>query len=192
MSEEQEQEVFEYARRGRVDDLKEVLEAGVSPDGYKAYDDSSAIHMAAAIGSVSCVECLLKFKANANATKDSGDNVLHVAYKHPEVVECVLKHDISGINSQNEDGMTPLILAAAYGCLDTVQVYIKFGADINIRSSEFGTALYAAKNSTDGDAAGVAELLKNQNAKDEGPTGEEAGATDRFGYGCFDDQANQK
>jgi ankyrin repeat protein len=88
--------------------------------------------------------------------------------------------------------MTPLILAAAYGCLDTVQVYIKFGEDINIRSSEFGTALYAAKNSTDGDAAGVAELLKNQNAKDEGPTGEEAGATDRFGYGCFDDQANQK
>ena len=190
MTEEQEQEVFEYARRGRLDDLREVLESGVSPNAYKAYDDSSAIHMAAAIGSVDCVECLLKFKAEANSTKDSGDNVLHVAYKHADVVECILKHDISGLNSQNEDGMSPLILAAAYGCIDTVEVYLKFDADINIRSSEFGTALYAAKTSEDGDAKAVAELLKSKGAKDAGPTGEEAGATDRFGYGCFDDQAN--
>ena len=140
-------------------------------------------------GHAACVEKLLAYKANSNPTKDTGDTPLHCAYKYANVVSILLDHDKSSINAQNEDGMTPLILAAAYGCLETVQLYIKFGADTNVCSEEFGTALYAAKHSTDGQAAEVATLLQSLGAKNLGPNAEgtgEGAVTERFGYDCFD------
>ncbi|UOF00800.1 ankyrin repeat domain-containing protein [Bdellovibrio reynosensis] len=60
------------------------------------------------------------------------------------------------INSQDEEGYTPLISAAAGGQIDVVELLLKNGADIELKTKKGQTALSAAIN---GDHYEVAQRL---------------------------------
>ncbi|MBV1929460.1 MAG: ankyrin repeat domain-containing protein [Gammaproteobacteria bacterium] len=70
----------------------------------------------------------------------SSGTVLHAAIGQPEVIELLLNEG-ANIDSFNNSGNTPLIVAANRGETETIRVLLKHGADINKRSDGDSTAL---------------------------------------------------
>jgi len=70
------------------------------------------------------------------------------------------------VNTKDEDGVTPLLVATANGRKEIVELFIREGADVNANSDNGGTPLDWAieKKRTE-----VADLLRKYGAK----TGEE-------------------
>lgn len=147
------QEVFEYSRRGLLDDLDAVIQK-VHPDAYVAYDGSTAFLMACKNGHTRVCDVLLKAGANASARTDEGSTALILASGtgRADLVELVYRARPEDLHCTNEDGFTALDIARYYGHAETVL------------------------------------FLESQGAKctDQLPT-PEAGPSERWGYGVFDD-----
>lgn len=85
------------------------------------------------------------------------------------------------VNAKNDEGLTPLHIAANRDRAEMIPVLVDKGADINAKSEDGETPLDLAK--------GVSiNALQNLGAlKGEAPKpGTYQNATERFGYGCFD------
>lgn len=181
-------EVYEYSRRNDLQELHAVLQGGMKPDEYMAYDGSTALTMAARSGADAVVRKLLEFHADAHLRTEEGSTMLHHAVSGGSK-GCVLAVLDAGvaINMANEDGVTPLILAAHYGKLEVVQLLCDRGADLGLAAEGWGTALDGAAANAD-----VAAYLESRGARrSEGGTDQPiAAAAERFGYGCFDTGAN--
>lgn len=179
-------EVYEYSRRGDVAELRTVLQSGVGPDEYMAYDGSTALVMAARTGFGDVVRELIAHKADVQLRTEDGSTMLHHAVSGGccDVVRAVLDAGV-GVNIANEDGVSPLILAAHYGKLDVVRLLCDHGADVRATADGWGTALDAANGE-------VADFLSARGAvrTEGGPDQPAAVAAERFGYGCFDTGAN--
>ena len=150
------QEVYEYARRGRLEELMEVITT-VHPDAYVAYDGSTAFIMACKRGDRSICEVLMKHGADISLRTEEGSTALHLAAcsGSGRLVELLLAHRIVDLNETNEDGFTPLDLAKYYNHEEVVSVLVSHGA--------------------------VASGLITPDAGEV-----EAGPSEKWGYGVFD------
>ena len=128
-TEETAQEVFEYARRGRYDDLLEVVDK-VHPDTHVAYDGSTAFIMACKRGDRRVCEVLIKHGADVSIRTEEGSTSLHIAASAgcPELVNLLLSHRKHDLNERNEDGFTPLDMAKYYNHERVVSVLVSNGA----------------------------------------------------------------
>lgn len=183
-------DVYEYSRKGSLNDLREALRNGSKADQYMAYDGSTGLVMAARGGYPDIVEELLKAGASIEMRTDDGSTVLHhaVSGKSSRAVRAVLAAGVD-VNECNEDNISPLILAAHYGEASVVEELLTAGADINQVAEGWGNALDSAQ----GDAV---QLLESRGAKrtevkmetiNDQPV---AAAAERFCYGCFESGEN--
>lgn len=70
-----------------------------------------------------------------------------VTAKRLPTVELLLQHGAE-VNARDEDGITPLILAASNDTLNLTPLLLAHGADPNIQDADGFTALYTAVTST--------------------------------------------
>lgn len=134
------------AYRGDIDSLRRFLHHGFEPNsgnevGYTAL-------MAAARGeSLEALRFLLTHGGRAAVTDHRGCTALHWAVaqsaSNPErQVACVSALIEAGapVNVLSNDKMTPLMNAAWFGCLESVQKLLTHGADPSIRDAQNRTA----------------------------------------------------
>ncbi|XP_013885365.1 ankyrin repeat and SOCS box protein 10 [Austrofundulus limnaeus] len=132
------------AGRGFADCLHLLLQRGANVD--LAPGGTTALHEACENCQPECTKLLLMHGANANAVTEDGLMPLHVC-TCPESLECakyLLQYGaaISGRSLDEDD--TPLHVAARNGLLDHVELYLRYGADVNKQNDEGLTALNAA------------------------------------------------
>ena len=110
---------------------------------------------AARYGDLEMVQVLLDYKANVDARDYGGwapihavsiglDFILHNIPQSPaDVTQLLLEHD-ADVNTLNNNGRTPLQIAAANGTIDVVRVLLEHGANVGAQDSEGITALHLA------------------------------------------------
>lgn len=179
-------DVYEYSRKGDLESLREALDSGMKPDEYMAYDGSTALVMAARSGHGHIVKELLARGGNPQVRTEDGSTLLHHAASgnSAEAVDLLIKSRIDA-NTVNEDGVSPIILAAHYGNLSCVRALCVGGADVNLSAEGWGTPL-------DGAEGEVAEFLESKGAKRSAGGADQplAAAHERFSYGCFETGEN--
>lgn len=78
------------------------------------------------------------------------------ASRSPECLKLILSHKVR-INTQGDDGVTPLMRCAKYGTPACAEILLSHGADPNLRDSEGRTALDIARDCGN---SGIADLLE--------------------------------
>ena len=154
---------FRAAYRGDVTAIRQFLEDGFSPNtgnevGYTAL-------MAAARGeSRDVIRLLLAHGGKAMLADKQGYTALHWAVAQSTMntmrqVACVCALLDAGAdpNARNQDGITPLMNAAWFGCCDSVRELKRRGADPSLRDKENKTAAELASKRGHKE---VADLLK--------------------------------
>ncbi|MGV2432892.1 MAG UNVERIFIED_CONTAM: ankyrin repeat domain-containing protein [Rickettsiaceae bacterium] len=94
-----------------------------------------------------CIKILLDNRADPNQPNDKGETPLEIAITHHslDVVNCLLSHKDIDINKANtNNGVTPLIIAAAFQKTNLVNLLLEKGADINHSAKEGLSAIAAA------------------------------------------------
>jgi ankyrin repeat protein len=102
----------EYARRGDLDGVQEVLEEYPEIKDELSSAGTTALQAAVHAGHMDIVDCLLNAKADVNAKSNRGDTALHMAAAH-NIVDMALRLVKAGAESDivNNDGDTAESLA---------------------------------------------------------------------------------
>ncbi|XP_075070424.1 ankyrin repeat and SOCS box protein 10 isoform X2 [Mixophyes fleayi] len=136
--------LYVTASRGYTDCLQLLLKKGADVDF--APSGETALHGACENGQKESVRVLLSYGANSNAESQEGLFPLHHC-KTPESYHCakLLLQYGAYINRQTEDeGFTPLHVAARHGLLEHVDLYLRHGATIDKRDVQGETPLIVA------------------------------------------------
>lgn len=124
--------LFTAIYRGECGRIRELLEAGVSPDIRNSAGET-ALSYAALQGQDDCVVALLE----AGASPDPLPMIEAAVSPNPSVMRRFLA--LGGKpNTSDERGWTPLMEAAHWGNIDTVQLLLEHGADPS-RTTNNGT-----------------------------------------------------
>jgi hypothetical protein len=111
-------------------------------------DFARPLCLAAMLGNVAVVECLIKeIGAEVDRVYEGGASPIHVAAQEGklDVVLCLVKEFGADANRPNNRGVTPMCAAAMNGHLDVVCCLVRdFGADLNHADKGGSTALMAA------------------------------------------------
>jgi serine/threonine-protein phosphatase 6 regulatory ankyrin repeat subunit B len=154
-----ETETAPLVRAVAKNDLKAVtalLSQGADPN-VKNSVEMPVLVMAIRRGSVPIVEALLKHRADPNVRLVDSDLtplLQAVSLDAPvriEIARMLLaaRADLNAVSRKKDTwlyGVTPLMVAAANGCDDLVQLFLEHGADINVKTPEGFTALSMAKS----------------------------------------------
>ena len=100
---------------------------------------STALHLAAWVGQLEIGQQLLNRGANVNIRDISDWTPLHIAahWGQFKFARMLLEHwHKAQIDAQTNDGDTPLHHASRYGHVETVELFLEYGANIRIRNNE--------------------------------------------------------
>ncbi|XP_060587373.1 transient receptor potential cation channel subfamily A member 1 homolog, partial [Ruditapes philippinarum] len=124
------------ARKGYLDCLKILISVGKVDVFRKSEHGITALHLAAANGSIRVVEELLKSGPGLKHLKDeSKRTALFFAMKHVKVVE-ILINSGAKVNIKDKHNRTPISYAAEKGLLECTNKLIENEADINFEDKE--------------------------------------------------------
>lgn len=135
--------IFEATVLGKLDRLKEIVEAipesvnAVSPDGF------TALGFAAYFGQLDSATFLLAKGANPNIASKNGLKVspLHSALAGGQsAIALMLINGGSDLNLKNAEGWTPLHYAADVGDAEIASLLVDMGADHTVKNNEGRTA----------------------------------------------------
>lgn len=117
--------------------------------------------MACRQGNMEVVLYLIEKGSNIHDLDSKGSNLLYVASDNEpiNVLEYLLSLKKLDINNQNNEGLTPLMVAALGGRADKVKMLVQSGANINLKDNDGETAFSLAK----GYYPSIANYLKEQN-----------------------------
>lgn len=147
------------ARRGDNEELKAMLDAGVSPDTCD-WDGDSLLWNAINYGHADTVKLLMEAGAQAANTRRRSFSLLHKAASRgkTDIAAMLLAQQPDLPDALTEDNKTPLHIAAANGHADFVAEMIKRGIDPNSKDNNGRTALYYANK---GGHLETVEVLKH-------------------------------
>jgi len=138
------------AREAKYSRVMELLLAKGSDINAKCIghvdEDVTALHIAAAGGSLTRCKWLLGRGANVNSTTENLMTPLHFAAKHGmnEAIMYLLTQDANPV-ARSDIGWTPLHYAAASGGTKAVKILLKAGIDKNIKDLDGHTAAEVAQ-----------------------------------------------
>jgi prolyl 4-hydroxylase len=125
------------------------------PNGHSEEDDD---------GTGSGIDSREDVVATTGATNAHG----FAGVNNVEALEQAIQQDEGVVHAKDGNGWTPLHEAAAGGHLESVQLLLDHGADVNAKSHDEGTALYWAKRHHEADHP-VIHLLEEMGALEVGP-----------------------
>eukprot|EP00929_Paragymnodinium_shiwhaense_P095982 TRINITY_DN57364_c0_g1_i1.p1 TRINITY_DN57364_c0_g1~~TRINITY_DN57364_c0_g1_i1.p1 ORF type:complete len:254 (-),score=50.76 TRINITY_DN57364_c0_g1_i1:178-888(-) len=201
VSEEDQQALYEYSRQGKLADVRSLLEQGVQPDAFMAYDGGTALTIAARSGRGDVVKLLAGSRADLSVRTDDGSTALLHAVSGVresaagalQAVKVLLaaRADASEVN---DDDVSPLILASSNGALELVRLLVASRADVHAAAEEWGTALDAAEEASHTDVAAflVTQGVQRSQDKVSNDSGivKNVTAGEKYGYGAFDGEAS--
>ncbi|XP_046340859.2 putative ankyrin repeat protein RF_0381 [Haliotis rufescens] len=124
--------ILHFSCRGEnVDIVKYVLKQNVVDINSRDNEGMTPVLLAAFWGERDAFDLLIGRGADTTVVNENGDNILHLSCKggNLEIVKYVLKQDIVDIESRDNEGMTPVLLAAFWGERDAFDFLIGRGAD---------------------------------------------------------------
>ncbi|EXJ84910.1 hypothetical protein A1O3_05585 [Capronia epimyces CBS 606.96] len=135
------------AIRNRNEDyVVTLMEAGASVD-VPDEDGRTAMHEACFHGSPGLLMRMIDHGADLAVKGNQDETVLHIMSQRPDlchVARTVAQKPGVDINAKSRLGSTPLILAAANKCYDTVRMLVGEGADVHVADEDMDTALTIA------------------------------------------------
>jgi len=138
-----------------------LLAAGANPN-VQDVNGMTPLMWAAGVGKPETVKMLLEKGADAKATdKLTGESALMRALRtgKPETVKIIMAAN-PDITTKNSLGMTPFLVACAYGDLDKITMLIDAGADKTAKDSRGWGAIDHARNRVDGKREEVVKFLE--------------------------------
>ncbi|CAN0430808.1 unnamed protein product, partial [Hapterophycus canaliculatus] len=124
-----------------------LLAAGARLNLRLRYSGNSALHMAALSGNVEIIKALIKHGLSVDTTNYEGRTALFMAAERPNNVAAIDALVAAGARVAglvDNDGMTPLHLAATGDCSKCIISLLKHGACIDARDRVGQTPLHAA------------------------------------------------
>ncbi len=151
--------LFEAAALNRADRVRELIAAGVDPNGPAA-DGMGALHLAAFFNAPDVVRLLLEAGADVNRVADNTTRVrpLHsaLAGRSAQIVEMLVRGG-ADVDARQQAGWTALQAAAKNGLLDVVDLLLAAGASRHLTADNGKTAYDLA---TEAGQTAVAERLR--------------------------------
>lgn len=140
--------------------FKVFFEARVAVNVYD-YDARTPLHYAAGRTPAESVATILLLKANPHLLDGQGNSPLHYALRYnddPRVVTALLRLGADP-NLPNDDGVLPVILAAARASSAPLLTLLDYGVSVDVADETGRTLLHNAV--TDGQVEVAVELLKH-------------------------------
>ncbi|XP_076392292.1 transient receptor potential channel pyrexia isoform X2 [Megachile rotundata] len=128
-----------------ADCVEALLQSGASPNNPQVYTETP-LHVAASLGSVTCMKLLLNYGADVRVQFSSMRSTpLHLAAEEGSA-ECtkLLLDAGAACEVKNSRGQTPMHLAALSQSAETLETLINFGAKVNTEDNDGRTPLHAA------------------------------------------------
>lgn len=188
LNDEREHSLFRSARRDFLRDLWSLLDAGANPNLQNKEGDTALIHaisyencenskivcsrgryavdgidMDPTVNRITKINLLLNYGANPNIANNEGKTALHYASLFDDIDIKVIKTLIKAgaeLNTKDNKGNTPLILATRIGDKEKVELLIENGADVNIRNDEQFSPLIIAVDNKNQDLVNL--FIKNK------------------------------
>lgn len=137
---------FNAIKNGKANHVKELIERTPGLVNIKDARGFSPLIFATYFDKKDCVEALLRFKTEVDATDVSGNTaLLGVAFKGNTDLALLLIKKGANINTKNNLGITPLIFATMYNQTDMVALLLKHKVDKTIMNKEGKIAMDYAK-----------------------------------------------
>ena len=132
-------DIYDLCGLGQIDRISHLL--AVEPKSIHEYsgDGFTALHVASYFGWHNVVELLLENGADVDKVAMNGSDLTPlqsaVSRQHADVVRVLLEYN-PDVNVKMLGGFTPLMMAAALGLLDIVQMLLDNGADKTMVSED--------------------------------------------------------
>ena len=146
--------LYHASQEGKLEAVRLLLERGAVADA-RTTGGSSALMTACEKGHAAVVRELLQRGVDANAHANNGWTALHAASyngRAEAMRELLKRHDVN-INTQDNDGRTPLMSACDKGHLMAATLLIGHAADLALLDNAGHSALFWAENRLRQDAA---------------------------------------
>ncbi len=153
-------DAFRFAAyEGKIDTVREGIEAGNNVNATDPEKHLSPLHMAAYNGHVDVIELLLKHGATLDARDSEGKTPLLHASTGPfvEAVELLIDRGADVNTTETTEAFTPLMMAAGLGQTAVVKVLLAHKANRDLLDNDGDSALKHAENSGHAD---IVALLK--------------------------------
>ncbi|CAM6085493.1 unnamed protein product [Calypogeia fissa] len=135
----------ELMRKGRLDQIREVLERDPSVADVADERGKRAMHMAISMNRPELVQILLEYRVNLELQSKAGQTPLQQAAQAGEalITELLLANGAE-IGAKNSSGWTSLHFAAVRGHKEVMKLLIEHGADVDAAMNDGRTALHIA------------------------------------------------
>ncbi|KAF3926340.1 Ankyrin-2 [Arthrobotrys entomopaga] len=133
------------AHRGNVEYVKILLKRGADVNVHGG-EYHSALQAAVASENKRVVELILEKKPDINAIGGKFGSALHAAIslKLPDIFSLLLVQGITDVSLADEEGITPLELAARSSSVNFLEILKGKGVDLGRYGGKYGSALHAA------------------------------------------------
>lgn len=120
-------------RQAHLQTVTYLLHHGADPSVASSLG-ATPLHHAAGIGNLDLMKLFLSKGVDVESESDAGTPLIWAAgHGQQEAVKLLLQHDAKP-NTENDDGITPLLSAVAAGSLPCLDILIQAGAHPNIRA----------------------------------------------------------
>jgi len=134
------QDVFESARTGNVERLKELIKLDKDTIQKVNHMGFDPLMIACYRGQTKCAKFLLEHGANPNRPSAEGSALQAACYQNNTELAALLIKKGTDLNTQGPDGNTALMYAVLNQNLKLVNMLVKAGADLNKRNKDNQTA----------------------------------------------------
>ncbi|KAK0180405.1 hypothetical protein PV327_006049 [Microctonus hyperodae] len=130
---------------GHADCAQVLIDLGANLNSRAIYGNSP-LHVATCMRYTDIARTLLKAGADTQTVNDAGLTALHVAASQgcKGILESILQYSNKIINKQCHAGNTPLHLACQNNEVETVEILIKHGADLNCLNAKLQMPIHIA------------------------------------------------
>ena len=158
------QEIFQYAREGNLEKLRELTADDIELVNITDDDSNTPIFYASLGGQLDVIKFLIEKGAKADLKNTSAETPLHYAAYggSTNVTQFLIKKGLE-VNAKNLYGYSPLHYAVLAGKKDAADILVSSGADINLKTGQGNTPLdLAIENKNDN----LAVFLRSKGAEE--------------------------